>query len=158
MGDRKAARPNIVGGTIFTIAGILIELYAFGFVLADRPHEYPWLIAVLGLLGLLPGACFLILGFREMRPQTAEARKRDEVAVGCTLAVIVVTIMAILLTAVAVFSWQPDPSGRFFGGITGTMWEHRIVWTLTAGLFDAVALFVWWAIAMGVVRSATDRR
>lgn len=152
MSDRKGAAANIVAGAVFTIAGTLLELHAFGAVFADQPSAHPWLVAIAGLLGIVPGICFVVLGLRTASRSATQAKSNDEVLVGCIVSLASVTLMAILLTAVAVFAWQTDPSGRFSGGITGSIWEHRIIWSLAAGAFDAAALLAWYALAVAWMR------
>lgn len=159
MSDRAAAVPNLFGGAIFLAAGLLVELYAAGMVLKDQPPEHPFLLSAVGLAGVIPGAAFLIAGVRMLAPgHTREHSRQTEIAVGCTLAVVTITVLAIGLTSAAVASWQSDQEHRFEGGLTGSMWEHRIVWSVAAAIFDLAAVVVWCALIAASFQWLVSRR
>jgi hypothetical protein len=157
--DRTGALAHIGGGGLFMAGGTVVLLYGLGHIFTDQPTDHPVATSMVGLLGILPGACLVILGLRMLGPpQSSEQKERDFIVTGCAISLIVITLMGLILTAVALFAWEPDEERRFSGGFTGSIWEHRIAWGLIAAALDAVALVVWGLLAYQAVRWLLGRR
>lgn len=155
---REALSSLGLGGT-FIAAGTGVFLAARRVIFSDQPVDHPVALTVVGLLGILLGLPLFIWGLRMLIPgYSVEKKERDFIVVGCVVTLVFVTLVAILLTMIATFAWQPEDERRFSGGWTGSIWEHRIVWAVAAAVFDAAALLAWGLLAYGAFRSIFDRK
>lgn len=84
--------------------------------------------------------------------------ERARFAFAVWIATLILTILGAAATWGAVYSWVPGFETRFSGGLTGTIYEHRIVWAVVAGILDPLALLFWLAILFGGLRAAWGDR
>lgn len=144
-GATLASRGHLIGGMVFLATGIgILWVYFSGFPI--EPRAARWALVPLGLLGAVPGIYFL---FAFAWPFFAGGKKPPASALSLMISVML-TCMGVLLTWAASEAWgaaQPGP--RFSGGLTGTIYEHRIVWTLAAAVVDGIALLAWLGLLFG---------
>lgn len=144
--------PPLAMGLIFGGAGVFMWLIYLGVFFADQPRANVWVLALCGGLALVIGTYFLTFGVWEVfaRDPSNPRHARIDLLGKLVLTTAVLTAFAVISTYAALAAWWPEYGGRFGGGLTGTVTEYRIVWTLAATVLDVVAL-VFWLVTLGAL-------
>lgn len=139
----------------FLGSGGFVLLFYLAVIFKDVPGERHWSLPLLGGIAVLIGILFLAFAIVEAlsRRLSPGALHQIRFMLSYGLALAVLTTLAAGLTWAAFVAWQGEPAAAssFSGGITGSIYEHRIVWTLAALVIDLLALVAWLVGILGAV-------
>lgn len=141
-------------GLLFIGLGAILLLGALGIRLGQWQVDGPlWLAGALG-------AMFIVAGLTVMigPKQAASSKPRGStiysgpLLLGCLLGAILLGVFGIVSTSITVMSWMPQHQAAFTGGVTRSIWEHRIVWMVSAVVTDLFVLYAFWGISKQLMR------
>jgi hypothetical protein len=145
----------------FLGGGSFLLLFYFNVILKDVAGERHWALPIFGGVAIAIGLICLLLAIVEgLSRKLSPYADRITFVLSYGLALVVVTTLAATCTWAAIVAWQAESAAgaRLSGGITGSIYEHRIVWTLAAAVLDLLALVVWLVAFLGSIGALIRKR
>ena len=141
--------PLATGAFLVALAVAFGRLYDGWLLPPEAIEGRRWYFAVIGIALLVMGATQVLVGLAQLLggPLGSDA----EVLSRLWMATAILTMLAVMATYAALAAWIPGLPGTFEGGLTGTMVEHRIVWTIVAIVLDLLALPFLLLVPLGTI-------